>query len=405
MTRPLALIEPHADQAGGHHGRTLLSLAAAHGDALVLVPPLTAPSVRDQLAAAGAEVVTGPRGLASVLLNAAAQLVSAGAQLAGMAFSSRRWPGWLRRTPHQLGLLSAALHESAAVRTARHLRPDAAVVILTAAPGLHTVVGLLGGRHQRFIHEITTTEDLPLRLLGRLAGRGPQRVLALAPTEAVHDELRERFPGLPTLVRPYAVAAPQDRITAQERVEGRHRLGLAERHTAIALVGGWWPAKDLLTVDRALSQLTRPIHLLVTGRPLDDQRLGQWARLPLVRVRVLPAPASDTAVRDLYAAADAALVSRNPGVGKESGLVTDALRFGIPLVCSDHHHDLTRQLTGKSWAALFPSGDAAQLADLLDRLADRRLPAPGPDARAALGVPTPQDQVAFLVSRQQGEQR
>ncbi|QMU72785.1 hypothetical protein [Streptacidiphilus sp. P02-A3a] len=98
-------------------------------------------------------------------------------------------------------------------------------------------------------------------------------------------------------------------------------------------------------------------------------------------------------------------MSRHRGGRKESGLVTDALRFGIPLVCSDHHHDLTRQLTGRPWAALFPSGDATQLADILDRLADQRLPAPDPDASAALDVPTPQDQVVFLVNHQQGEPR
>jgi len=405
MNHPLALIEPNADQHNGHYCRTLLALARAHGNALVVAPPLIPASVREQLAAAGAELATGPRGLAAALLGFTAQLAAVTARATGAVFASRRWPDQLRRTPHQFELLASALREAAAVRTARRLRLDPTVVILTAAPGLHVLAGLLGGRHLRFVHEITTTEDLPLRLLGRLARRGRHYVLVLAPTRAVQDQLSERFPSLGVQVRPYAVASPADRITTEERAKARAGLGLADRHTAIALVGGWWPAKDMLTVHRALGQLTRPIHLLITGQPLDAQRLAQWSALPQVQVRLEQVPASDTAVRDLYAAADAALVARYPGIGKESGLVTDALRFGVPLICSDHHRDLTRKLTGQPWTRLFPAGDATQLADILDRLADQRLPAPAPGTAAFLGIPTPGDQIAFLINCKPGEAR
>ena len=405
MTRPMALIEPHADQGGGHHCRTLLALAHAHGNALIVAPPLTPASVREQLAATGAELATGPRGLAAVLLKSAAKLVAVAELVTGAVFVARRWPDRLRRTPHQFALLASALREAAAVRTARRLRLDPTVVILTAVPGLHALVGLLGGGHLRFVHEITTTEDLPLRLLGNLAQRGRHRVLVLAPTRAVQGQLSERFPSLRVQVRPYAVASPADRITTEERAKARASLGLADRHTAIALVGGWWPAKDIATVHRALVQLTRTIHLLITGHPLDAQRLAQWSALPQVQVHLEQVPASDTAVRDLYAAADAALVARHPGIGKESGLVIDALRFGVPLICSDHHRDLTRKLIGQPWTRLFPAGDATQLADILDRLADQRLPAPAPGTAAVLGIPTPSAQIAFLINCQPGEAR
>ncbi|WP_037603823.1 glycosyltransferase family protein [Streptacidiphilus rugosus] len=405
MTPALALVEPRADRTDGHYTRTLLALAQADGDALAVLPPLTPTALAEQLGTAGAHVAVRPHGTAAAVLHAAARHTADAATAVGALFHSRRWPRRMRRLTHQLALLATALREAAAVRTAHRLRPGTAVVVLTAAPGLHALVGLLGGRHLRFVHEITTTEDLPLRLIGHLARPGRARVLVLAPTSPVKDDITARFPGLPVQVRPYAVADPTDRVSATERAKARADRGLTGRHTAVALVGGWWPEKDLLTVDRALAQLTRPVDLLVTGYPLDHQRIDQWHALPGVRVHLIPGPASDREVRELYAAADAVLVSRHRGVGKESGLVADAIRFGLPLLCSEHRPDLTRQLTGKPWARTYPVGDPAQLAALLDQLADQPLPPPGPDAAVLLGIPTAADQVAFLTNRQPGEPR
>jgi hypothetical protein len=47
-----------------------------------------------------------------------------------------------------------------------------------------------------------------VRLLGRLAAGGGRRVVVLAPTGAVRDEVIGRFPGLRVRVRPFAVADP-----------------------------------------------------------------------------------------------------------------------------------------------------------------------------------------------------
>jgi hypothetical protein len=76
-----------------------------------------------------------------------------------------------------------------------------AVVVLSASEALHGAVGLLGGPHIRFVHELVTTEGTVVRLLGWLARRGEPRVLVLAPTGAVREELAGRFPGLPVTER------------------------------------------------------------------------------------------------------------------------------------------------------------------------------------------------------------
>ncbi|GGR34865.1 hypothetical protein GCM10010282_29220 [Streptomyces roseolus] len=46
----------------------------------------------------------------------------------------------------------------------------------------------------------------------------------------------------------------------------------------------------------------------------------------------MPGPVADQVLRLLYGAAGAALVARRPGVGKESGIVMDAARLGVPLL-------------------------------------------------------------------------
>ncbi len=108
------------------------------------------------------------------------------------------------------------------LRTARRLEPDAdAVVILTASEALHGAAALLSGQpHLRFVHEQVTTEDAAVRLLGRLARRGEQRAIAVAPTQAVGDQFTAAFPDLPAVVRAFAVDDGR-RLSAAERDGGR----------------------------------------------------------------------------------------------------------------------------------------------------------------------------------------
>ncbi|WP_282696092.1 hypothetical protein [Streptomyces sp. CC208A] len=394
-TGPLVLIEPYAHRGGGHHQRTLAALATARPDSLVIAPGGLSEDVGP--VQSGSRVAVGPAGPAAKILlavaRAAARVSAAGQQI----FASRRWPLAVRRSPHQVTLLARCLTEAACLRTARRLAPRAsAVVILSANEALHGVAALLGGTpHLRFIHEAVTTEDRPVRWLGRLARRGEKRVIALYPTTAVRDQIMAAFPHLPGEVRAFAVDDGRP-LTDAERDGARTAFTIPADAKAVCVVGGWWPYKDIATIDAALARLTTPLHVLVCGAPLDDAVLTRWHQLPHVRLHTVPGPVGDQVLRLVYAAADAALVTRKPGVGKESGLVMDAARLAVPLIVSAHDPALTARLTGEPWARLFPAGDPDTLAKTLDHLTDQAPVRPGPSAPGALDMNSAADQAAFL---------
>jgi glycosyltransferase involved in cell wall biosynthesis len=399
MIGPLVLIEPYAHRLGGHHHRTLVALARVQPGAVVIAPYGVAAETRVALQLASAQV-TSPVGSTATVLLAASTAIRTASAAAQRAFGCYRWPTPLRRIPHQITLLARCLTEAACLRTSRRLVPKpATAVVLSASEALHGAAVLLGGLpHLRFVHEAVTAEDLPLRLLGRVARHGEKRVLALYPTAAVRDQLAQAFPHLPGSVRPYAVD-DEARITERERADARAAFAIPDAEPAVCLVGGWWPYKDIATIDVALTRLRHRVHLLVTGNPLQDGVLQRWRALPQLRLHTRPGPVSEQTLRSIYAAADAALVARHRGVGKESGLVIDAVRLGVPLIVSDHDPDLTTRLAGQDWARIFPAGAPDTLAQLLDGLASRpQPPRPGPDAARRVGIPTAAEQAAFLMN-------
>ncbi|MCC3318350.1 hypothetical protein [Nocardia africana] len=375
----LVLIEPYADRVGGHYQHTMYALAAAGPDSLIVTPPRR-------------------RGPAAHLLAGGAAMAQVLATGSSAVLGPRWWPDRLRRLPHQIELLRRCLVEAACLRSARHEGGSGcAVVILTASEGLHLLAAALGGgAHLRFVHEVTTTEDLPLRLLGKLFRRRAGAVGLVCPTEAVARQLRPRFPVLATAVRTYAVDDGQQ-LTDAEIDGARDVFGIPADATVVCLVGGWWPHKDIATLDAALARLRKPLHLLVTGHPIDQQILDRWRGLPLVRLCVEPGPVPEQILRLVYAAADASLVIRHRGVGKESGLVLGAARLGVPLIVSGHDLDLTHQLIGHRWVRVFPAGSPVSLAMALDGLSDERMPRPPASAGKSLGMATPSEQAAFLV--------
>ncbi|MEU9259870.1 hypothetical protein AB0D68_15570 [Streptomyces sp. NPDC048212] len=393
---PLVLIEPYAHRAGGHHQRTLAALAAARPDSLVIAPGGLSEDV-GPLVQSGSRVAVGPAGPAAKILlavaRAAARVSAAGQQV----FASRRWPLAVRRFPHQVTLLARCLTEAACLRTARRLAPRAsAVVILSANEALHGVAALLGGTpHLRFIHEAVTTEDRLVRWLGRLARRGEKRVIALYPTTAVRDQVAPAFPRLLGEVRAFAVDDGRP-LTDAERDGARTAFTIPADAKAVCVVGGWWPYKDIPTIDAALARLTTPLHVLVCGTPLDDAVLTRWHQLPNVHLHTVPGPVGDQILRLVYAAADTALVARKPGVGKESGLVMDAARLAVPLIVSTHDPELTARLDGQPWVRLFPAGDPDTLAKTLDHLTADAPARPGPSARGVLDMHSAAEQAAFL---------
>ncbi|MEJ8632296.1 glycosyltransferase [Streptomyces sp. MS2.AVA.5] len=396
MTGSLVLIEPYAHRLGGHHQHALVALTAAGPGAVVVAPYGIGAEAATALRTAGARVA-GPTGPAARVLFVAANTAAILSAAGRRAFASRRWPTGLRRAPHQITLLARCLIEAACLRTARRLAPvPGAVVVLSASEALHGAAALLGGQpHLRFVHEKVTTEDAALRLLGRLARRGEKRVRALYPTAAVRDQLAPAFPRLPGEVRTFAVDDGR-RLSEAEREGARAAFAIPAGGRAVCLVGGWWPHKDIDVIDAALPRLKEPLHLVVTGHPLDESTLARWRDLPRVRLHTIPGPVSEEVLRIVYGAADAALVARRKGVGKESGLVMGTVRHGVPLIVSDHDPDLTTLLTGQDWARIFPAGDPAALTEALDRLTADPPKRPGTGAAEAVGLPTVAGQAAFL---------
>ncbi|MFE0103310.1 hypothetical protein [Streptomyces sp. NPDC059009] len=394
---PLVLIEPYANRLGGHHQRTLVALAQARLGSLVITPHGIAREAVTALREAGARLVASPAGRRAGVLLVASRLVARLSAVGQCLFRSRRWPRPLRRLPHQVTLIARCLAEAAALRTARRLEPAAeAVVILTASEALHGAAALLGGQpHLRFVHEAVTAEDAAVRLLGRLARRGEERVIALYPTQAVGEQFATAFPNLPAVVRAFAVDDGR-RLTDAERDGGRAAFGIPAAEAVVCLVGGWWPYKDIATIDAALSRLKEPLHLVVAGAPLDDSVLERWRSLPDLQLHTVPGPVAESVLRLVYGASDAALVARHPGVGKESGLVMDAVRLGVPLVVSDHDSELTARLHGLPWALTFPAGEPDGLADALHTVVRQPPEHPAPEAPGLLGVPSAADQADFL---------
>lgn len=392
---PLVLIEPYAHQGGGHHQRTLAALAATRPSLVVALGGLN--EDLGPLARSGTRIAAGPAGWTAKILLTAARVAARVSAAGRRAFASRSWPQGVRRFPHQVTLLTRCLTEAACLRTARHLAPQAAaVVILSASEALHGAAALLGGvPHLRFVHEVVTTEDRPVRWLGRIAFSGEKRVIVLYPTTAVHEQFTAAFPRLPGQVRPFAVDDGR-RLTDAERDGARAAFTIPADARAVCLVGGWWPYKDIATIDTALARLTTPLHVLVCGTPLDDTALDRWHQLPHGRLHTVPGPVADEVLRLVYAAADAALVARKPGVGKESGLVMDAARLGVPLIVSAHDPELSARLAGEPWVRLFPAGDPDALAETLDHLTAEVPARPGPSAPGVLGMYPAAEQAAFL---------
>ncbi|MBE1484992.1 glycosyltransferase family protein [Plantactinospora soyae] len=393
---PLVLIEPAAGSIGGHWFQAAIRLArqcTAEGRVcMVVAPGGIEPTARAALHRAGAHVLGRVgREPTERALWAASRLLDRASRLTGRLARHRR-------LPHQIGALARCLAEAAALRagTRRVWTDRPVVVVLSASGALHGLAAALSRTaHIRVVHEVPTTEDRVLRLIGQLASANLHQVRVVCPTKAVRARLAHLFPGLPVGVWPFALADAEPRLSDAERTAARADFGLQPDDTALALVGGWWPHKDIPTVAAALARLPRPVCVLVAGHPLDPVLLRGLAAAADGRVHALPGPAPRWHIRRVYAAADAAIVARRAGVGKESGLIADCTVLGVPLLVSDHDPAITDLLGNRPWVRLFRTANPAALAAAITDLARRPLPRPAPGEAAHLGLPTAATTLAF----------
>jgi hypothetical protein len=372
-SQPVVLIEPGARYFGGHWQTNLVAVAAAarrSGRAVSVICPGELPgSVHAGLSDAGVAIVRAGTGWAT----AKRATVGRSAALTRLSAAAGRTIGL---NPFELAALRAV--------ESRYAPGEALVVILTANSGATGATCLLSPvPHLRVVHTVEGGR-LPLLSVPGFALR--RRTVVVCPTEPVAAAFSALYPGLRVEVAAFSAVEPGDYLSEAERAEARGMIGIGSDACAVAMLGGWWPWKDNHTVLAALSRLRRPVVLLCGGTPIDADALRALARHDHVDVRLLGARLTDVEVRSLYAASSLTVVSRRRGVGTESGLVMDAARYGVPLICSDHDPDLLRRLAGSNWARTFAAGDPADLAAVLGDAAVRPPARPDRGAARAMGL-------------------
>jgi len=394
---PLALIEPMAGRSGGHWQTAVGRLVRAAEDGGVPTVLIALGGVTDHLRQC-VEVAGG-----SVIVRPAAAdprgwvLLLTGRALGFLGRLSRRTPRW--GVPYQWTVASRALTEAAALRVAaRWARPSAPVaIVLTAAETLPgAVVRLSGVDHVRIVHEVEVWEGPVLSRLERPLAGERRRVRAVCTTTSVREDLLRAHPDLDATVQVFTLDLPDARISNPEREAARAMLDLDPEAFVAAFVGGWWKSKDVHALADAMERVEGPVHLLVAGHPLSADVVERVRTSLGPRLHVVERSLSDDEVRAIYAASDVSVVSRHPRVAKESGLVMDAVRLGVPLLVSDHDPVLTALLEGRPWVRTFTAGDGSSLAAALDALVVRPIPPPGADEAHALGMLRPDAMVAFL---------
>lgn len=369
--RPVVLIEPGARYFGGHWHTTLMAVARAavrSGRAVSVICPGELPEpVYRELSTSGVAIIQA--GIAWSTTKQAT--IGRSAALTRLAANASRTLGL---NPFELAALR--------IVESSHDPGEALVVILTANSGASGATCVLSPvPHVRVVHTIEASRP-PLLALRRSALR--RRAIVVCPTERVAAAFSALYPGSRVEIAPVTAAEPGDYLSDAERTAAREAMRIAADTFTVAMIGGWWPWKDNDTILAALAQIQRPVVLLCGGTPIDRDALRAVAMQAHVDVRFVGERLSDLEVRHIYAASSVTVVSRRRGVGTESGLVMDAVRFGVPLICSDHDPDLLRSLTGRKWVRTFTTGDAAGLAAVLEAAA---IQAPGrPDRAAARGM-------------------
>ena len=387
----ISFIELYAYKENGHAPANLIALtraAVADGlDTFVLAQPLPARTA-NALRASGAHIVTGS--CLPVWLALTLHLL----KLLHVALSEPRNSAKPRKPKAiQLKLLVRAMLEGLSVRAAG-LTADGTIVILTASDALVSYSSRLANRaHIRVIHAVDHPEGSILRLLDSLSTNYIKQATICCPTAAVGMDVVRRYHHVAPYVQPFQVVEPDQRISDDEQRRARLHFDLASEDLVAVMIGGWQPYKDPITALAGLSMSKKNIVVIVAGYPIDAERAVSYQH-ERCRIIAKAGPVSPSDVRRLYAAASFSVVSRVRGEVRESGLVMDAAKFGVPLILSDNNPELVDRLHDASWARFFTAGDPASLADLLSTLDSvTPLPRPPETAPQSLGMLTPSNMV------------
>jgi putative glycosyltransferase (TIGR04348 family) len=221
--------------------------------------------------------------------------------------------------------------------------------------------------------------------LAAFAGAHPDRpsVLALTGTDLYRDIHTDDAAGASAraslghatalvLLQPQGLdeLAPSERAKARVIYQSAPALRPARARAGacdVAMIGHLREEKDPLTFMQASRLLTAPgVRMLHVGGALDPA-LGQAARATQLeerRYRWLGALPHMAARRLLRRCRAMAICSRMEG---GANVIIEAITSGVPVLASSVKGN--RGMLGEDYAGLFPLGDAAALAQLVDRVA------------------------------------
>jgi hypothetical protein len=395
--RQIALIELFADRQGGHWVDNLVLLAkAAKGlglEVTVVAPPGLVSDAEKTLTSEGIVIAS------SLGVGVLSWLYSTLARALDRCSAFVHSLNWDQKLYFDLWLMHRCFAEAAALKAANNaVRGKMQTkVILSASESFAALTARIGGSHIRFVHEL----DSPCGVIHRALDRifiAPQRVTILCPTEAIKCRLQSRNPHLRYVVQNYAARNDDMYIREEERAAARLVLSISPHESVGCLVGGWWPTKDIETVRLALATMLRHFTLIIGGAPLDTATLASIRDTINGKLIEVDHELRLDELRLVYAASDFTIVSRRPGVYKESGLTMDAARYGVSLMISNHDPALSRKLRDLEWVRIFATGDWKGLGALLDSVIDQPLPRPTREAAKDLGMLTAEMVVQRLLS-------
>lgn len=356
----LVFIEPDAHLLRGHAGDQLVALAGAaadlHSRCLIIGSNGVDKQLRSRLESSGAEVkaiASTPFSRTGCLAMAADGLFTL-ARVVEVVAPKRPWWRTLRD-------VSRAVREASALRLGAS-SDGTEFTVLSASERLTAISSFLAGGipHLRVVHDVNESVSKSSALIDYLARSSRSCCLVLCTAQPAAAAIQRGQPGLRAVVESFGIVEPSSLPTKRQRSAARARLGLDDIPYG-CMIGGWWPPKDVETVAQALKGVTESVGLVVGGAPLDERLLAQLNSVLGNRLIVVPDQLRADEKAAIYHAVDFAVVSRDAGAMKESGLVADALRFRVPLVVSDHDKVLASKVAEEPWAAVFGAGDPKSL--------------------------------------------
>ncbi|MEX1009176.1 MAG: glycosyltransferase [Acidimicrobiia bacterium] len=230
----------------------------------------------------------------------------------GESFANTRG---LRRIASRLRTRALVRSARSRCRAAGDPTPDVVVV----SSGIDPIVAAAFARPGRWLfYEFGAPVSMEPRFS---AGAGVQ---IATPDEDDTARWREIAPFLHPITLPIAGARARDRVP-----DAKRRIGLSAEARVALVFGDASDDKDVDLVARVFAELAG-WQLVVAGRVAGEYRHAGGREAFIIGGYV------DIAMRDVvYSTADLVVLNFKPEYHGNSALVTDAISFGVPIVCSD----------------------------------------------------------------------